>query len=134
MFVSILFLDKTSCQTSMELVTMIITLSMIFVTSAFFITRNDWKILMTVVPIVFLIPFALQLDQDQTITYANNTLGCGQTSNTTFNCQYFAGTSTINLDPHLMTVLNVLIFMCLLLVIGYVSANCFELAQPPRRR
>lgn len=113
----------------MELVTLILTVSLLFGLIVFFIRQSDWKLLLTIVPIVMLIPFTLQLDSDQTITYGVDNLGCGQTSNTTFNCQYFTGLTTIQLDPHLMTIFNYTIFLGILMLLGFVISECFYMAK-----
>src|SRR5690349_19529938 len=113
----------------MELITMIMTLSLVFGLTLLFLTRPDWKILLTVVPIVFLIPFVLQLDVDKQITYGVEQLGCGQTSNTTFNCQYFTGTGVFLLDANLMTILNYLVFLGVVSIIGYVIAEALALRR-----
>lgn len=105
------------------------TLSLIFGLIIFFITKKDWKLLLSVVPIVFLIPFTLQLGIDQKITYDVNNIGCGQTSNTTFNCQYFTGTTTINLDPSLMTLFTYLTFLGVLMLLGFITAEAMALRK-----
>lgn len=108
---------------------MIITLSLVFGLTILFITRQDWKILLTVIPIVFLIPFALQLSHDQQITYGVEQLGCGQTSNTTFNCQYFTGTGVFLLDASLMNIFNYLVYLGVIAIIGYVIAEALSLRR-----
>jgi len=104
---------------------------MIFLLTLLFVTRKDWKVLLTIVPIVFLIPLALQMDSDKVITYQTNDLGCTETGalNATFTgtCTYVNGTTTYNLDPSLMVSFNLLVFLGVIMVIAYSVSQALEL-------
>lgn len=113
----------------MELLTLILFLSLVLAFVIFFITRKDWRVLLVVVPVVFLIPFTLELDHDLVVTYQYSTLGCGDVgTNASFNvtCSYYPNTMTYNLDPSLMTAFNLMIFLGVILLVAYAVTEAFE--------